>query len=295
MNTVKYDFASNVLRLNFPAQWDPALVSAATVTVTDTAGTELQAADAATLPGSTTTRTAVSRFATTINIHASYAGDISIGDQLKLVGNGGSEVVIVKGYEPIDRIVEIYGTTDNEYERLAGVYPMYATYTLDTTNTTNYPNGSNIRVTWTPTGAGNATDQMFEVLQTALEIEGFEASFRALYPRAYDVLSKTPGRFEEVRDAAEMRLYVDLSSDNLDLYQIKDQRVIKPVMMALTAYMYTLNGDKDIEDERNALRVDYDDRLASLKRLPIWVDTNLDGIQDEEEITTHQTTFERGW
>lgn len=294
-NIVKYNEASNVLRLRFPVEWDPSLVTAATVTVNNTAGTELLSATSATLQASTTTRSAISRFADTIQLDASYAGTISIGDQLKIVGVGGSEVVIVKGYDSTSKDVTIENVLNKEYESGDTVYPMYATYTLDTTTVADYPNGLNIRVTWTPTGSGNATDQIYQVLQTVLEIEGFEQRFRSLYPRAYEVLSRTAGRFDSVRETAEMRLYVDLQSDNLDLYQIKDQRVIAPVMLALTAYLYTLNGDKDIEDERKALMIDYDDRLQALKRLPIWVDTDLDGIEDDDEITTHQTTFERGW
>ena len=295
MNTVKYNNASNVMRFNFPVQWDPQLVTAATVTVTNTAGTELLAATSATLQATTTTRADIDRFATTIPIDAAYAGTISIGDKLKILGVGGSEVVIVKGYDSSNRNIEIDNVLKNEYESGDAVYPMYATYTLDTTTVADYPNGLNFRVTWTPTGAGNATDEMYQVLQVQLELGDFEGKFRSLYPRAYDVLNKTPNRWNDTVEEAEIRLYTDLKSDNLDMYQLKDQRPIAPVMRALTAYLSTLNGDKDTEDERKAFMIDYDDRLQALKRLPVWVDSNLDGIRDDEEITTHQTTFERGW
>lgn len=294
-NIVKYNSASNVMRFNFPVQWDPQLVTSATVTVANTDGTELLAATAATLQATTATRADVDRFSTTIPIDAAYAGTISIGDKLKIIGVGGSEVVIVKGYDSTARNVVIDNVLRNEYESGDAVYPMYATYMLDTTTVADYPNGLNFRVTWTPTGAGNATDEMYQVLQTVLELGDFEGKFRSLYPRAHDVLSKTPGRFDDAVEEAELRLYTDLKGDNMDMYQIKDQRVIAPVMRALAAYLYTLNGDKDIDDEREALKIDYQDRLQALKRLPIWVDINLDGIKDDEEITTHQTTFERGW
>jgi len=295
MNTVKYNFATNVLRLNYPNQWDPKLVSAATVAVHNMSAVELQAADAATIPASTTTRLAMDRFSTTLYLDAGYAETPSIGDIMKVVGVGGSEVVIVKGWDGITKNVEIDNVLKNEYESGAAVYPMYAVYTLDTTDTDAYTNGMQIRITWTPTGSGNETDQIFEVLQTILELEGFEDSFRSLYPRAYDVLSKTPGRMADIFDVAEMRLHADLKSDGLDLYRVKDQRIVKPVLMALAAKLYTLNGDAEMADEREALMIDYDDRLETMKRLPIWVDTDLDNKRETGEVDSHQTYFERGW
>jgi hypothetical protein len=295
MNTVKYNFATNVLRFNHPSQWDPKLVSAVTVTVSDTSGNELSAADSATLQPDTTTRASLERFSTTVYLDASYAGTVSIGDLLKISGVSGSEVVVVKGYNSSTKDVEIDNVLRNEYESGASVYPMYTVYTLDTTDTDVYTNGLKLRITWTPTGAGNATDEIYDVLQTVLEIDGFEGMFRSLYPRAYDVLSKTPGRFRNVVDSAEMRLYCDLMSDGMDMHNIKDQRTIAPVLLALTAFLYTLNGDSDTDDERKALAIDYDDRLAALKKLPIWIDSNLDGVSDPAETTSHQTWFERGW
>jgi len=295
MNIVRYDTASNQMTFRFPTGWDPELVTAVSIVINDTVGNDVLASTPATLQASTTLRSGADRFATTLNIDSGYAGDVAVGDLLKVVGIGGSEVVVVKGYDSANKDVEIDGVLQNEYAAADTVYPMYASYILDTTDTDVFLNGLRLVVKWTPTGAGNATTEQYQVLQTALELGDFEGKFRHLYPRAYDVLTKTAGRFDSVRDTAEMRLYCDLQSDGMDLYQIKEQRVIAPVMMALTAYLAMINGDEDTIDERKVLLEDYDDRLGTLKRLPVWIDTNLDLVEDDEEVSSHQTYFERGW
>ena len=193
-------------------------------------------------------------------------------------------------------MIEIETIVDNPYDAGDSVYLLECTYTLDTTDTDSYQKTGEYKVSWSPVGTGIDSSDIYQILAESLQIDGFELSFKSIYPRAYDALFQPVNRLKEVLSAAEERLYGDLICDNLDMYSVKDKRVMKPVLMACVAYLWCLNGDDTLEDERKELKVDYSSRLASLKKMPIWIDSNADDIKDETEVQDHGPSFyERVW
>jgi hypothetical protein len=61
------------------------------------------------------------------------------------------------------------------------------------------------------------------------------------------------------------------------------------------AWMWTLNGDENKNDERVALGAEYNNLLIELKKLAIWVDTDQDLVEDDGETTDHEHNFLKGW
>jgi hypothetical protein len=65
--------------------------------------------------------------------------------------------------------------------------------------------------------------------------------------------------------------------------------------MAKMAILWVLNGDDEIEDEREFLLSDYNTKYAQIKNLAIWQDTNQDDIKTDDEVQIHEHLFDKGW
>jgi len=293
-NIIRYNNASNVLKLIYPPEWNVEDLTAVTITVKDLLGNTLLDADTVTLQAVATLESAVSRYDTSID--TDYTGSFDAGQMIKLVGSVGSEIKRIKGWDSSTKLIELETIVDNPYDAGDSVYSLQCEYTLDTTDTDSYQKTGEYKVVWSPVGTGNDAPDIYQILPESLQISGFVLSLKSIYPRVYDALINPVNRVDEFIDAAEERLYIDLMADGLDMYALKEQRLLKPVLMACVAHLWSLSGDKALEDEKRELKVDYSSRLSSLKKLPVWIDMNADDIMDDNEVQDHEPKFyERVW
>lgn len=295
MRNLEYNNAAQTLRLEFPDEWNPPDISAVTLTILDRDGTELLAASACTLYTATSLDGDANRYASTITLD-SAAGALVQGDRIFIAGEAGNEKQTVRGQDLTSEIVTLEGILYHDHVDGDVVDACWCTISVDTSTVATFTAGLPITLLWTPTGSGSPFTESAQIAKTTLSIEGLEERFRAVWSRAYEDFINPQDKFSIMRAEAERQLKAELLSDGLNMDRIIDQDRIAPVLMARMAYMWTLNGDVNKEDERKAIGDEYNKLVAQLKRDPIWQDSDQDFVEDEEvETTSHETYFERGW
>jgi len=265
-----------------------------TLTIYDTAGVELLAADDLTLYTATTLDGAVARFLSTITLD-SGADDLLIGDSILLCGIGGDEVMRVKGYDTTNQVVELEEILDNAYADGDAVYGLFGDINVDTSDTDVFAAGKVVTLKWIPSGSGAPVVESAQIAKTILDISGLRAQFKDIYERAYDAYKEPNDKFNRMVKAAKLEIDAELNANGLQMDRIVDQSRIAPVIMAKMAHMWTYNGDEAKLDEREFLTTDYNAKLALLLKDPIWADHDQDLVEDEAEVTSHEHIFERGW
>lgn len=294
MRQLRYNHATNVIRLDFPAEWVGEDISGVTLTINDRNGDELLAAQALTLYTATTLAAATERFVSSA-VLASGATALTPGDAVSIDGIEGAERQVVKGYDSTTRTVELEGLLENEHALGDAVTGLWGTYTLDTTTVATWTKGIVVTLIWTPTGSGQAITEAAQISASALEVAGLEQSFSTLYPRAYDALKKPVDRFSAMTMEAKRQMNNELIGRGMDINRIVDDDDIAPALMAKIAFLWTLDGDIEKQDEREFLSNNYETQFGFLISNPIWTDSNQDTIEDEGEVTDHPYLPERGW
>jgi hypothetical protein len=294
MKTLAYNYSSNNLRFIFPVSWDPRIADDVFISVIDRDGRYLVIDDGVTLYSDTVLAADAPRFADTIVLDDD-ADALAVDDLILIDGIEGFERHGVKGFDIATQTVLLTEITDRVFGLGDTVYGCFGDYVLDTTDTDDYPLGSEIRIIWKCLSKGLTVEEPYQVLDTVIEYPDFERLFEAIYPRAYDAFQKPKNRFKTVMREAENLCRIDLEGCNLLMDRIRKTSYLSNLIAARMAVLWTLSGDKDIEDEHERLSANYDRQFKALCKLPIWVDQNLDNIEDEEEITAHEIPFERRW
>jgi len=287
MRQIRYGSSAHVLRLEYPIEWDPTAISGLTVAISDIAGNALLAAAAATLYTATSIDGAVAQYAETVTLD-SGAGALSPGDRILISGVGGDERRTVKDYDSTNKIVTLDQQLKYDHADDSVVSGIWGIYSLDASDTDAWTAGLGLRILWTPAGTGSPITEEGEVVKTALEIAGIEQLIKDNYERAYNALVEPTDRLARVIAEAQRQIRAELSSDGFSIDRIVDQDAIASTVAAKVAYIWTLNGDINMEDERNALLKEYEARKGYLQRLAAWTDNDQDGIQDEYEVTDHE-------
>lgn len=292
---ITYTAKTTTIKKQFPRGWDPSTLTGVTLQIKDVDGVELQVAAAAALYTATSIDGDASRFAYSFTLDAG-AGALVPGDIIRIVGVNGQEDHIVKGWDDTNKVVDLETYINRDFEDGAAVYRLSAVATVDFSNATTYPAGTQLVLVWTPTGSGSSFTERAEI-ETRLQVDvaAFTADFRALYPRAYDALSVPADRLDTIIRLALDELRLILLSRGLDMARVVDQRLISPPLMALVARYWTINGDENLEDERKVIDAAYSAAVEQLCTLPIWEDSDGDEILDEGEIQDHPVYFERVW
>jgi hypothetical protein len=294
MKQLKYNASDNEMRVDFPEEWNAQDLTGLDIEMKDTTGEVVLASTAATIPTSTTLEESVDRYTDVITL-AAGAQEPDKGDSLLIVGAGGQRVVRAKGYDPTTRIVTLEEIVEIEFDAGDSVHYLWATYDLDTTDTDAFAVGLHIQAIWTPSGAGQATKELYEVSKYVMDLVNLRARFQRLYPRAYRAYTEPTDRFADMRLEAEEEVIVEMAGARMDYNKIVGQSIAVQVVMAKMAYMWTFNGDDEIEDEREFLKERYNTKFAEIKNLPIWQDTDQDDVKDDGEVQDHQPFFERNW
>jgi len=294
MRQLRYNYASNLLTFEYPAEWNGGLISGVGLSVTDSDGVELLALDDATIYTATTLGSAASRYSSSITL-AAGATALSAHNHILIAGTTGAERHRVKGYNSVSRVVELENLLENDHDIGDAVHGLWCTYTLDTSDTDVFLPGLVITCLWTPVGHGIAATELYQISKMSLDIGGLELRFSRLYPRAYSAIKTPSDRFEDFVQEAESQLSNELSGNGLDIQRIIDTDLVAPVLMAKIACLWTMDGDIDRQDERDWFERNYDRQLGFLTKNPIWSDHDQDLATDSDENSDHPLFFERGW
>ena len=286
---------TDLLKIEFPRTWDPALLSSLNVKVADFQGEELVEETAADLYVPSTLSLDARRYARSITLTVDD-DELEVGDLIRIVGVLGVEEHVVKGWDESTLTAELEEHVDRDFESGALVYRMSAYAAVDMSDTDTFPAGLQMVVTWTPSGTGGALTRLAEIEESIqADIADFTTKFRALYKRAYRALTTPENNLDTVLDAAKDELRTDLLDRGLDISRIKDQRILTPPLMAQVALMWARDGDENTADEMVVYQKAYSAAFEKLCRKPIWQDKNGDGVLTDDEVTVHPPQFERNW
>jgi len=289
---ITYTPDTTTIVLSHPRHWDPALLTDVTLTVADRDGNELQAATSAALYTATTLDADRDRFASSITLSAG-AGALVVGDIIRIQGVNGYEDHTVKGYDAATRTVLLELILGRDFEDGADVYRLSSVATVDFST---YSPGTQLLLTWTPTGTGNIFTELAEIEESSqINVAAFTRDFKALYPRAYDALSVPADRLDTIIRLCQDELRTTFAAQGLNISRLKDQRLLVPPLMALVARYWTLNGDEALRDEREIINAAYSAAVQNLRDSPVWVDLDNDGIEEDGETLSHSVIFERVW
>lgn len=287
--------STTAIPLQYPRTWDLAALTGVTLQIANTSAVELLAATAADLYTQTTLDAAADRFDRSITLDAG-AEDLEIGDILRITGVAGYEDHVVRGWDTTNKVATLDLVLNRDFEDGATVDRLSAVCSVDLSDTDVFAPGTQLVLTWTPAGTGAPMTLLAEVeADDQINVADFTKDFKALYPRAYDALKEPADRLDVVLRLAQDELRLVLSARGLDIVRVKDQRLLNPLLMALVARYWTLNGDKEMSDERTVIDAAYSTAVEGLCKLPIWVDSDGDGIEDDGETQTYPVYFERVW
>jgi len=295
MRQIPYANAAAPLRFNFPVEWSAADVTDVSLTVRDHAANVLTAAANITLYTATKLDGDVDRFASSFALDAA-AGDLVPGDRIHIAGVVGAEIHTVKAYNATTFTVEIEGILENEHTDDDVVIGLFGDTTLDVSGTTVYAAGEALVFLWTPAGSNDsAITELAQIAVSALDISGLRRRFSLIYPRAYDAFTVPVERVAEMTEEAERQVRAELLAQNLDIERMVDSEIAAPCIMAKMAYLWLLNGDVDKEDERKVISHEYDRQFTVLTALPLWIDSDQDGSEDDDETSSRTPIFTKGW
>lgn len=290
-----YTNDTTTIKKEFPRGWDPSTLTKVELTIADKDANVLQVATAAALYTATSLDGDADQFASSFVLD-SAAGDLYPGDVIRISGVNGYEDHIVKGYDSATYTVLIELVLQRDFEDGADVYRLSSISTVDFSDTDDYPPGTQLVFTWTPTGTGAPYTEEAEIDdRVQLDAAEFTADFRALYPRAWKALSEPQDRFDRILRMAQDELRLVLMSRGLDVTRLVDQRLLSPPLMSMVARFWLVNGDEQMEDERKVIESKYSAQIEQLCRLPVWVDSDIDGIEDTDETTSYPVQYERVW
>jgi hypothetical protein len=308
MKQLQYASAAIAMHFDFPEEWNSELITAVDISITDRDGVKLLSADECTLWTQVTLDGSVSRYSSEIALNniseavppstpAVPPDALLMGDMLLIKGAAGDEIHRVKGYSSTTRVAGIDGIFENDHDDNDKVWARFCNYELDISDTDVFTNGIVIQVHWTPTGSGNPVTEQYQVMSSALDLSGLRQDMADRYSRVYNAFTVPVDKFSRMSEMAEKDVMIELrgAQPPIDIQKIVDQDLAKGAIMARMATIWTLSGDEQLEDERKKYLDEYAYQIGILKSSVFWLDANLDNVEDEEEITSREPIFTRGW
>jgi hypothetical protein len=293
-------FGSNSVSLAFdiPAAWNVENLSAVTVKVADRTGVEVLPSDNCSLWPQTTLDGRVYQFDDAI-VLADSATAVLPGEMLTIVGVAARENVVVKEYDSTTFTVTLEEQLKNDFESGAAVFSNMVSYDLDVSDTDTFIAGKTFVATWSPTpdGVGAPIRTILEITKFEADTSNIERRFSILYPRAYDAFLRPVNRMNAIIVESQSMIEFEMKSAGMDYHRIVGEEILQHLLMAKMACVWVMNADEDLEDERKAVNAEYTRLFSLLKGMPLWTDTDQDGVKDEspKEVTFHRHIFGRSW
>jgi hypothetical protein len=206
------------------------------------------------------------------------AGDsIAIGTDA-----AGYEQRIVKSYTAATKTVVL--TTCLDRDRVAGleVLGLDMSAVIDA-SLEGFDNLQEVSVRWKQDGDGLTMTEMWRVLSVENQPAGLEAAFKAAYPACADAVDD----IGKLSDRAEQWLIMYFETRGRDYKLVVDNELTKEALMAKMALMVGVGNDLG-EIQYARIESYLEEMLSLLDGLPVWIDDDEDGIQDEDETQKAQ-------
>ncbi len=284
---IPYDHSAAPLRVEFTDEWNPANIDAIEITITQIpGGTALATSQDATKGTATTLDGASTIGATSISVAGppGAVGTAVSGDRFYIPASAaGPPEYVVADYVTGTTLYIQRPTTDAHSDGTA-IYPMWATYAIDTTSST-YTQGMRVKLKWIPVDSsnemeGSAITQEGYIGEQAFQLGDLRVDFEAVYPSVYTNLEE---RWDGVYDAALRRVRAYLRAKDRDIDKLVDQSVLEPAMIEMVYMLGAPRGD-EWEYEHSMARAAFDDAMHRVEDSPVWFDSDEDDIVDDGEL-----------
>ena len=279
---IKYNDASQVLRLEYPNHWAAQSITAVSVAITDTNAGALLASTAATCYTATTLASAASLGAVTATL-AGTATALSPGDRVRLVSP--TEDCTVKSYNSTSKVVTFERALLADHASGSSVSGLWCTYALNTSTVATWPLNLECVVKWTPASDDLAVTELAIVSGMGFGAKAYKERFAAIYPSEYEVAQ---ARIEAIYEEARSRIRYRLMGKNLDLDRVVDQEILMPVLIDMMRFLIVNAGGNSWASERESAWATFLMSEDALTSQPIWADDDQDGAQEEDEVQVHE-------
>lgn len=284
---LRYD-DTNVVRHELPADLALTTTSAIYLTVYDDDGTALVARAQATTYTSTTIGSAVTVGDSSF-VLAAGAGALEPGDRVRILDSdmGPDEDVLVHHYDSSTRTVHAVESLRCSHSVSAGVVGMWATASIDMTDTDVYEPGSTVILAWEhgsdESSARKYTSDLYTVGSLGLGGSDVLDRFATRFP---DLALKIQDRRNQALLEARRELTWECSARGCDLDKIVDQEVIMiPLLLKLA--LIAAGVSDQYAAEREQLLAEYAVQFDRAMSLPIWVNLGDDLAKSDDETRSH--------
>jgi hypothetical protein len=278
---IRYNVASDTLRLEFPSDWSVASISGVNIAIYDHAGGALLASTAATLYTATTLAAAATAGDRTITLH-STAGNVTNGDRLRIEDDDCE----VQSYNSTSKVATLKRSLQSSHAISTAVRGLWCTYALNTSTTATWYEGLECTVVWSPAGSADLPfTEVCAIESQGLGVPEYRERFAALYPSEFEIAE---ARLDSVYAEAVMRLQYRLQGRGLNIHRVVDQAIMFPAILDYMRWLIVLAGGNAFASEREAAWTAYLQSEESLCSQPVWVDEGQDLAKDEEEVQVHE-------
>lgn len=296
MKELLYEDDSHELFLHYPSMWDAATITGVTVGIKDKANNTLLAATAATLT------TAVINGAVTAKgmsvVVDGLSGELRRGARLRLEEKTAADVeenetvtirsVSVSGS---DYTVELEDELKHDHSDDTDVTGCYAYYDADLSDTDTFTKGLEVVVTWTPIGANNddhAWTEIYRISGAKAGVPGLWDDLRVSARSVWELIENDGSEdLEKLRRLIQDSFEDEFTEKQLDINRVKDQRRLhKGFLLHAQEYILRPRGEQ-YKEALKEIQKAWAKWFSGLINDPLWVDTDQDEIEDDEEVDTH--------
>jgi hypothetical protein len=278
---IKFGASAQVLRYEYPNQWDAENITGVDLEIADKSGSVLLSSDACTIYAATALDAAAPAGARTITLD-SAATDLARGDRIRIAGP--DEDCTVESYNSTTKVATLRRSLLFAHDDASVVSGLWATYELDASGA-EFSAGLECVLEWTPDSSDLPAVELGIVEAQSAGVSEYRERFAALYPIEYE-LAET--RLDSVYAESLIRLKYRLSGRNLNVNRVVDQSILQPAILDYMRWLIVLSGGDAFATERESAWEAYLRSEESLCSQPIWTDDNHDLVEAEDEVQTHE-------
>ena len=285
---LRYDDATNVVRKELPAELALDASTAIYLTIYDDAGNTLLAREAATLHADTTLDGAVTAGDSSF-VLAAESATLEPGDRIRILDSddGQPEDIVVEYYDAGNLTVHAVDSFYHSHSTAAVVVGMFATATIDTSTTTDFPKGSEVVFAWEH-AADESSEFKFDTDFYKISWIGFGSDdvINRFQIRFADIYDTVRDRVVGIKEESLREIKFEMMCVDMDIDRIIDQEMVM-IPLVLKMGLLSLGYSDTTATERELLTTDYGKAIDKLQNLKLWTDNDQDLIKEDDEVDKH--------
>lgn len=287
---IQYENSSFGMRLQWPVEWDSGAITDVEITVKDLSGNEKLAATSTTLfaPDAIRLNGDVLAEASSVVIELAGAGSLPTplpGDTIYIAAgdDGPGEHCEVESYDSATNSISLVRDLRYDHADETAVVGTYCTYSIDVSDTDDYPLGKQLVITLTPDTDDLPARERAEIVNAAHGTVDFTRDFSKLFPVEYEAIVYPEGNAEHMLALAKEDIRIELRYRGLDINRVVDMSLLGPVIMNKLRWLVLRKERSEFaSDQRDACIEEYQREFELLCAAPIWTDDNQDEVSNED-------------